>query len=110
MKKLFIKFISMLVCLTVVLAFFSISANAEETIIHYNYRVTTKICNGFQNGTNSNKVNFTFYGTERTHKLTNVAKIIKGDAFERIEPIPLSLAVRISDSFMQLMSAVVRMP
>ena len=83
MKKLFIKFISMLVCLTAVFAFFSISANAEETIIHYNYRVTTKICNGFQNGTNSNKVNFTFYGTERTHKLTNVAKIIKGDAFER---------------------------
>lgn len=80
MKKHFVKIVSMLVCLTVVFASFPIGAKAAETVT---YKITTKICNGFQNGTNSNKVNFTFYGTERTHKLTNVAKLIKGDAFER---------------------------
>jgi hypothetical protein len=56
----------------------SVSAADSEV----SYKITTKICNGFQNGTNS-KVNFTFYGTNGTYTITNVGDKMKGDSFER---------------------------
>ena len=80
MKKHIAKLLLMLLVVTFVVTALPLTSSAADTV---KYKVTTKICNGFQNGTNSNKVNFTFYGTNGSHKLTNVAKIIKGDAFER---------------------------
>lgn len=80
MKRLF--FITLiLVCFTVLLAFTTVAVSASGTQV--TYKITTKICNGFQNGTNSNKVNFTFYGTNGTHTIENLGRKIKGDAFER---------------------------
>ena len=80
MKRLFlIAFV--LVCLTLLMSIMTMNVSAAEQKV--TYKITTKICNGFQNGTNSNKVNFTFYGTNGTHTIENIGRKIKGDAFER---------------------------
>ena len=80
MKRLFlIAFV--LVCLASLMSFMTMNVSAGEQKV--TYKITTKICNGFQNGTNSNKVNFTFYGTNGTYKIENIGRKIKGDAFER---------------------------
>ena len=81
MKRLFLIILS-LICLTPVLSSLTLSVTAASEG-EVSYKITTKICNGFQNGTNSNKVNFTFYGTNGTHKIENIGRKIKGDAFER---------------------------
>ena len=78
MKRLFLVTL-MLACFFALMSVMTVSASATNV----NYKITTKICNGFQNGTNSNKVNFTFYGTNGTHTIENMGKKIKGDAFER---------------------------
>ena len=80
MKKHIARLLLMLLIVTFVFTALPQTVSAADNV---KYKVTTKICNGFQNGTNSNKVNFTFYGTNGSHKLNNVAKIIKGDALER---------------------------
>ena len=80
MKRLFlIAFV--LVCLASLMSFMTMNVSAGEQKV--TYKITTKICNGFQNGTNSNKVNFTFYGTNGTYKIENVGGKMKGDSFER---------------------------
>lgn len=80
MKKHIAKLLLVLLLMTFVFTALPPTASAVSDI---SYKITTKICNGFQNGTNSNKVNFTFYGTNGTHKIENIGRKIKGDAFER---------------------------
>ena len=79
MKRL-LSIILILVCITPVLSLMALPAHAASSDV--TYKITTKICNGFQNGTNS-KVNFTFYGTNGTYTITNVGDKMKGDSFER---------------------------
>ena len=96
MKRLF-RTALMIACLMLLLAAQAITVFANEGAyasaneVRYTaasagevkYKITTKICNGFQNGTNSSKVHFTFYGTENTVRLDNMGRRIAGDAFER---------------------------
>jgi hypothetical protein len=80
MKKHIARLLLMLLIVTFVFTALPQTVGAADNVT---YKVTTKICNGFQNGTNSQKVNFTFYGTNGSHKLNNTEKMIKGDAYER---------------------------
>ena len=80
MKRLFWTAL-VLACFAVLLSFMTMSVSAADSEV--SYKITTKICNGFQNGTNSNKLNFTLYGTNGIHTIANIGGKIKGDSFER---------------------------
>lgn len=47
------------------------------------YRITSKVSDVYNAGTNSAKVHFTFYGTEGSLYLNNMGKRIEGNAFKR---------------------------
>ena len=76
------RFISILMILVVVIMIYPVAALPVNAASEVTYKITTKVCDGYQNGTNS-KVNFTIYGTEQNYTINNLGGKISGNAFKR---------------------------
>ena len=76
------RFISILMLLVVIIMIFPVATLPVSAASERLYKITTKVCDGYQNGTNS-KVNVTIYGTNQNYEITNFGKKISGNAFKR---------------------------
>ena len=81
MRKYLARTLLAVICFMLFAGIKPVEASAASNEV--DYRITSKVSDVYNAGTNSAKVHFTFYGTEGSLYLNNMGKRITGNAFKR---------------------------
>ena len=81
MRKYLARTLLVVICFMLFAGIKPVEASAASN--EADYRITSKVSDVYNAATNSNKVHFTFYGTEGSLYLDNMGKRITGNAFKR---------------------------